>query len=61
MPTPPKTHLRMPVDVAGWWIVMHEEAKDRHAIADPCPLNDDQCKLDRKAVNRLMRRYGEAE
>jgi len=56
--TPPKTHLQINSDLAGWWIVNHPEAKDRHAVADPCPLNDLQCKLDRKAVNRLMVRHG---
>lgn len=58
--TAPKTHLTLNTDLAGWWIVMHDKATDRHAIADPCPLNELQCRLDRKAVNRLMVRHGEA-
>lgn len=58
--TKPKTHLRLRTDLSGWWLVMHEKGEDRHAIADPCPLNDSQCRLDRKAVNRLMIRHGES-
>lgn len=46
----------IPDDIAGWWVRMHEDPWMHHAVADPCPIEDPQCKLNRKSVEQQQRR-----